>query len=73
MKTENGGMIVTPGNEFLKHKSELFNLYLKMPAEFKEDWLLFKKNCRKQGLEFEDVIGDLIIQFNKGGITYKGS
>ena len=64
--------ITTPENEFLERKQELFNLYLKMPVQFKADWQLFRKRCRKQGFEFEDVLGDLIIQFNKGRISCKG-
>lgn len=65
-------MILTPENEFLKRKPELFNLYLKMPIQFKKDWLLFKNNCDKLGVEFEDVLGDLIVQFNNGDISYRG-
>lgn len=64
--------IKTPENEFLEKKQELFNLYLKMPVQFKEDWQLFRKRCKKQGFEFEDVLGDLIIQFNKGKIAFTG-
>jgi hypothetical protein len=64
--------INTPVNEFLEKKQELFNLYLKMPVQFKEEWQLFRKNCKKQGVEFEDVLGDLIIQFNKGKMAFKG-
>ena len=64
--------INTPENEFLKKKQELFNLYLKMPVQFKADWELFRKRCRKHGFEFEDVLGKLIIQFNKGKISFKG-
>lgn len=64
--------IVTPENEFLKRKPELFNMYLKMPVQFKEEWLLFKKQCSELGVEFEDVLGDLIVQFNKGEVRYKG-
>lgn len=55
----------TPKNEFLKKKPESFNLYLQMPVEFKKDWMLFRKCCREKGLEFEDVLGSLIIHFNK--------
>ena len=65
-------MILTPENEFLIRKPELFNLYLKMPIQFKKDWLLFKNNCDKLGVEFEDVLGDLIVQFNNGDISYRG-
>jgi len=72
MKAGNARTIVTPENEFLKRKPELFNMYLKMPVQFKEEWLLFKKNCRRRGFEFEDVLGNLLTQFNKGGISYKG-
>jgi len=72
MKSGNARTIVTPENEFLKHRPELFNMYLKMPVQFKAEWLLFKKNCRKVGVEFEDVLGDLLTQFNRGGISYKG-
>jgi len=72
MKKGNARAINTPENEFLKRKPELFNMYLKMPVQFKEEWLLFKKRCNKLGVEFEDVLGDLIVQFNKGDISYKG-
>ncbi len=72
MKDVNDRAINTPENEFLEKKQELFNLYLKMPVQFKEDWKLFRKRCKKQGVEFEDVLGDLIIQFNKGKIAFKG-
>ena len=65
-------LINTPESEFLKKKQELFNLYLKMPVQFKADWKLFRKRCKKQGFEFEDMLGDLIIQFNKGKICFKG-
>ena len=64
--------IKTPENEFLKKKQELFNLYLKMPVQFKADWKLFRKRCQKRGFEFEDVLGNLIIQFNKGKVRLKG-
>jgi hypothetical protein len=64
--------IITPENEFPKRKQELFNLYLKMPVEFEQEWQHFKKECGKLGVEFEDVLGDLITQFNKGDISYKG-
>jgi hypothetical protein len=63
--------IETPRNEFIEKKQELFNLYLKMPVQFKADWLLFRKLCKKQKIEFEDALGNLIIQFNKGRITIK--
>lgn len=72
MKTGHVNTLITPENEFLKHKPELFNMYLKMPVQFKRDWLLFKKNCISLGVEFEDVLGNLLIQFNQGGISYKG-
>lgn len=72
MREGNAGAINTPKNEFLEKKQELFNLYLKMPVQFKEDWKLFRKRCKKQGFEFEDVLGNLIVQFHKGEITFKG-
>lgn len=72
MKEGDTRAINTPENEFLEKKQELFNLYLKMPVQFKADWKLFRKRCKKQGFEFEDVLGDLIIQFNKGKISFKG-
>lgn len=72
MKTGNARRIITPQNEFLKRKPELFNMYLKMPAQFKDEWLLFRKNCEKLGVEFEDVLGDLLIQFNNKEVFYKG-
>ncbi|MDQ1354357.1 MAG: hypothetical protein QG657_4666 [Acidobacteriota bacterium] len=72
MKDINARAIITPKNEFLEKKQELFNLYLKMPVQFNEDWKLFRKHCKKQGFEFEDVLGNLIIQFNKGKIGLKG-
>jgi hypothetical protein len=72
VKEVNARVINTPENEFLEKKQELFNLYLKMPVQFKEDWQLFRKRCKKQGFEFEDVLGDLIIQFNKGKIAFTG-
>ena len=64
--------INTPENEFLKREQELFTMKLIMPVQFKEDWHFFKKQCRKLGVEFEDVLGNLIIQFNNGNISYKG-
>ena len=73
MKEGNVRSINTPENEFLEKKQELFNLYLKMPVQFKADWKLFRKLVRKQGLKFEDVLGDLIIQFNERKISYKGN
>jgi hypothetical protein len=72
LKEVNVRVITTPENEFLEKKQELFNLYLKMPVQFKEEWKLFRNRCKKQGFEFEDVLGDLIIQFNKGNIAFKG-
>lgn len=57
-------------NEFPAHEPELFNLYLKMPVQFKEDWYEFRKLCKKQGYEFEDVLGNLIMQFSKGMISF---
>ncbi len=72
MREANGRAINTPKNEFLEKKQELFNLYLKMPVQFKEDWNLFRERCRKQGLEFEDVLGNLIIRFAKGEVAFKG-
>jgi len=65
------GAIETPKNEFLPRKQELFNLYLKMPVQFKEEWKLFRKRCKQQGFEFEDLLGNLIIQFNRGMIGFK--
>ena len=71
MKVGNVRAINTPENEFLEKKQELFNLYLKMPVQFKSDWKLFRKRCKEQGLEFEDVLGNLIIQFNEQRISFK--
>ena len=71
MEEKNTRTINTPKNEFLEKKPELFNLYLKMPVQFKTDWQLFRKRCKKQGFEFEDVLGSLIIQFNKGKISFR--
>jgi len=71
MNTDQNKFINTPENEFLEKKQELFNLYLKMPVQFKTDWKLFRKRCEKQGFEFEDVLGHMIIQFNKGKISFK--
>ena len=73
MKEGNVRTINIPENEFLEKKQELFNLYLKMPVQFKKDYRLFRKLVRKQGLEFEDVLGDLIIQFNERKISFKGN
>lgn len=72
MKEGNVRAINTPENEFLERKQELFNLNLKMPVQFKADWKLFRKRCKKQGFEFEDLLGNLIIQFNKGKISFRG-
>jgi hypothetical protein len=63
--------IHTPDNEFLPREQVSFNLYLKMPVRYKEAWGEFKRNCTRRGIEFEDVLGDLIDQFNKGGIPFK--
>ena len=73
MKEENVRAINTPRNEFLEKKPELFNLYLKMPVQFKEDWILFRKRCKRAGLEFEDVLGNLIQQYSRGEIAFKES
>jgi len=72
MKTGTGRTILTPDNEFLEREQVLFNLYLKMPVQFKESWREFKRKCSGLGVEFEDVLGDLIIQFNQGEVRYKG-
>lgn len=72
MNKDKNRFINTPENEFLEKKQELFNLYLKMPVKFKDSWKLFRKRCKKQGFEFEDVLGHLIIQFNKGKVRFKG-
>ena len=72
MKEVNARTINTPENEFLEKKQELFNLYIKMPVQFKKDYELFRKIIRKQGFEHEDVLGNLILQFNKGMIAFKG-
>jgi hypothetical protein len=72
MKTRTARTLLTPENEFLQHEQVLFNLYLKMPVQYKETWREFRQKCSKRGLEFEDVLGDLLIQFNEGGISYKG-
>ena len=70
MNKDPNKFINTPANEFPEKKQELFNLYLKMPVQFKADWQLFRKRCGKQGYEFEDVLGHLIVQFNKGKISF---
>ena len=72
METGKPRPILTPKNEFLERKQELFTMKLVMPVQFKEDWLLFKKLCRKLGVEFEDVLGSLIVKFNNGEVSYKG-
>lgn len=72
MNKDQNKFINTPENEFLEKKQDLFNLYLKMPVQFKADWELFRKRCKKKAFEFEDVLGNLIIQFNKGKISFKG-
>ena len=72
MKIGTARTLITPDNEFLEKKQELFNMYLKMPVQFKEDWFMFKGHCHKLGVEFEDVLGDLIVQFNRGDVSYKG-
>ena len=56
------GAIEIPENEFFPRKQELFNLYLKMPVKFRDDWKLFRKRCRQSGYEFEDVLGELLIR-----------
>lgn len=73
MQKYNGKTINTPENEFIKRKQELYVMRLLMPVQFKEDWHLFRKRCNELGVEFEDVLGDLIIQFNHGSISYKGN
>jgi hypothetical protein len=65
--------INTPTNEFQKRKQELYTMKLCMPIEYKEEWLGFKKSCTKLGVEFEDVLGDLFAQFNRGDISYQGN
>ena len=72
MQEENSRTINTPANEFPKRKQELFTMNLIMPVQFKEDWYLFRKRCSNMGVEFEDVLGNLIIQFNNGDTSYKG-
>ena len=70
MKEIRKGRIETPKNEFLPRKQELFNLYLKMPVQFKEEWISFRTLCKKHGFEFEDMLGNLIVRFNKGEIGF---
>ena len=70
MRTAVARAIDTPENEFPERKPELFRMNLLMPVQFKEDWILFKRRCTQLGLDFEDVLGDLIIQFNAGGVSY---
>lgn len=72
MEKRNAREIETPQNEFLERRQELFNLYLKMPVYFKAEWQSFRRCCRKRGFEFEDVLGSLIIQFNRGKISFRG-
>ena len=72
MREEKVRAIITSKSEFLEKNPELFNLYLKMPVQFKEEWISFRRRCKKQGFEFEDLLGNLIIQFNKGEIAFKG-
>lgn len=73
MKAGTNRTILTPDNEFLPREPALFNLYLKMPVEFRDAWGEFKRTCNRQGFAFEDVLGDLIVQFNHGDISYQGS
>lgn len=61
----------TPKSEFIKKKQVSFYLNLQLPVEFKKDWILFRKCCREKGLEFEDVLGGLIIQFNKDTAKFR--
>jgi hypothetical protein len=63
-------LINTPENEFLEKEQDMFDLNLKMPVQFKADWQSFRKRCKRQGFEFEDVLGNLIIQFSKGKISF---
>ena len=70
MNKRRNKFINTPENEFLEKKQELFNLKLQMPVQFKKDWESFRKCCKTKGYEFEDVLGNLIIQFNKGKIRF---
>jgi hypothetical protein len=70
MKSLNSRSINTPKNEFLKKKLESFRLNLRMPYEFKEIFQIFRKLTRDQGLEWEDVLGNLIAQFNVGKISF---
>ena len=72
MHKENYRAICTPENEFIKRNQELFTMNLIMPVQFKDDWHIFKKQCNTLGVEFEDVLGNLIIQFNNGSISYTG-
>ena len=65
MKEMKTGNIETPKNEFLPLEQEQFCLNLRLPVQFKEEWKCFRKLCREQGSEFEDVLGGLIIRFNK--------
>lgn len=69
MKGAVARIIETPENEFPEREPELFRMYLHMPVQFKADWILFRRRCTQLGLDFEDVLGDLIRQFNAGGIS----
>ncbi len=71
MEEQNVRAINTPKNEFLPKEAELFNLYLKMPVLFKEDWKRFRTRCKEEGFQFEDVLGDLIIRYGNGELEYK--
>ncbi|MCP4584084.1 MAG: hypothetical protein GY839_20925 [candidate division Zixibacteria bacterium] len=71
MKEKKYNSITTPENEFPIKEQELFNLYLKMPVQFKADWKLFRVRCKEQGFEFEDVLGSLIIQFNEKQVFFQ--
>jgi len=42
-----------------------------MPIEFKKEWILFRKCSREKGLEFEDILGGLIIKFNKDTTQFR--
>ena len=69
MKSAPARNIETPENQFLEKRPELFRMNLLMPVQFKGDWILFKRRCTQLGLDLEDVLGDLIRQFNAGGIS----
>jgi hypothetical protein len=70
MERLNPRSINTPKNQFLKRKPESFRLNLRMPYEFKEIFHFFRKLTRDQGLEWEDVLGNLMAQFNVGNISF---